>query len=88
MKKIYKITLLIFVIECLCINKFNIKIDSIIGTILGLALVSAPIIVLLYLLGRDEDIAYKYRVLAKILNIFIVVWCIAGVVVKILGLEN
>ena len=91
MKKKYKVALIIFGIEYLCIsvlNKYNIKIDSVIGTILGLMLFFAPIVVLLFLLSKDKEIADKYRILAKISNVFIIVCCIASFIVKILGLED
>lgn len=91
MKKKYKILLIIFGIEYLFVsilNKSNIKIDSVIGTILGLVLFFAPIVVLLYLLGKDMEISPKYRILSKILNVFILVSFIAGFIVKLLGLED
>lgn len=91
MKRIYKIILGVIGIEYLYIiilNKFNVKIDSVIGTILGVALFFAPIIILFFLLGKDEEVDNKYRILVKVLNVCILACCLVGFVIKILGLED
>lgn len=69
MKKEYKKFIIIFGIE-ICfvsiLNGFGVVIDSYTGNAIGVLLILAPILRLLYLLSRDSDIEEKYRYLSKI----------------------
>lgn len=91
MKKNYKILIGILLIEYFLLsilNKLNIQINSKVGTIVGLILIFMPVQILLYLLSRDFQISMKARILSKALFFSISIWCLAGIIVKLLGVSS
>lgn len=91
MKKKYKILIGILGIEYLCIlflSELNVRLNSKVGNILGCILFCLPVLTLLKLISKDDDISIKYRVLSKIFFVFIVVCCSSGILVTMLGLNN
>lgn len=90
MKKKYKILIGVIGIEWLCVlilSEMEIQIDSLIGGMLGLMVFFVPVLLLLYLLTKDDNISPKNRILSKVFFVFIIVSCFAGIVVKILGIN-
>lgn len=91
MKKRHKLLIGILLVEYSLIavlNQLSIQINSKIGIMVGIVLLFAPILVLLYLLSRDFQISVKYRIMSRILFFFITICCLAGVIVRLLGLNN
>lgn len=91
MKKKYRIIITILGIEVICIfilSELNVQINSKIGTILGLIGLFVPVLTLLKLMSRDHDMKPEHKILSKILYVFLMVCCMAGIVVKMLGLEK
>ena len=70
MKKIYKILLIIFGIEFMIasqLGKNDIQIQSKVGKTIGGFVFFLPIQILLYLLGKDNNISKAIKLLFKIL---------------------
>ena len=91
MRTKYKWMLLILLVEYVCLvvtSKLGIKIESTIGSIIILLLIMGPGLILLYWLSGDENICLKYRILWKVLLVFLLLCYVAGIVVKVLGLES
>lgn len=69
MSKRYKIASLICAIDIICflvLDELSIEIHSELGQAIGALVFSIPVWVMLYLLGKEEQIAKHYRVFAKI----------------------
>lgn len=91
MKKKYKFLVRILLIECffaVVLNKLHIQINSKLGTIVGIILLFMPVLILLHLLSSDLQISMKHRILTKALFFFIVICCLSGIIVKLLGIDN
>lgn len=91
MKNKYKIILILLILEYFCLllmNKLNIKIQSWIGNAVGTLLFLTPLLILLYILKKDEDIPVKFRILAKFFFWFLVFCFIAGGIGKAIALNS
>lgn len=91
MKKVYKVILVLFLLEYLCLslmNKLDIHIHSWIGNAIGALLFLSPLLILLYLLKKDEDISKKYRIIAKFFFWFLVFCFFAGGIGKTIALNS
>lgn len=87
MKKIYKILLIIFGIKFLIVSqlsKHNIQIQSKVGKTIGGFVFFLPIQILLYLLGKDDNISKAKKMLFKILFWHINICYLAGVIATFL----
>ena len=90
MKKKYKVILALFMVEYLCItlmDKLGIYVQTWIGNAIGSLLFSAPILLLLYFLSKDEDVSKKGRNMGKIGFWFMVLCYIAGGIGKAIALK-
>ncbi len=91
MKKHYKILSIIVLIEFIIIfimRQNNVKIESFIGSALGVLVFFLPIQIMLFLLSRDTDASNGKRVFAKIMfwfiNLCYICTVIAGICVKLI----
>lgn len=91
MKNKYKIIFILFILEYACLsfmNKLDIHIKSWLGNALGVLFFLAPLLILLHLLKKDEDISMKIRVLSKFFFWFLIFCYIAGGIGKAIALNN
>lgn len=91
MKNRYKIILILLILEYFCLslmNKFNIKIQSWLGNAVGALLFLSPLLILLYILKKDDDVSVKFRILAKFLFWFLVFCFMAGGIGKAIALNS
>lgn len=74
MKKQYKILLSLVGFEIfmiLIMREFNIKIQSLSGSIIGTLVILLPIQILIFLLGNDENFSERKRICFRIIFWFI-----------------
>lgn len=86
MKKHYTFLLSILVVECIVLsflNQNNVKVQSWIGNAIGTFLFILPVQVLLFLLGKDKQIAEKKRKWSKIVFWYITICYLLGVVASL-----
>ena len=91
MKRRYKVIIILFILEYLCMalmNKLNIYVQTWIGNAIGALLFCIPLLLLLYFLSRDEDVSKKYRILGKIGLIFLIFCYVAGGIGKAIALKS
>lgn len=91
MKKKYKIIVILLSLEYFCLsfmNEIDIHIKSWIGNALGALFFLVPLLLLLYLLKKDEDISMKFRILAKFLFWFFIICYIAGGIGSAIALSS
>lgn len=62
-------------------NHYGIQLQSRIANILGIFIFSAPIIILLFVISRDDRINLNIRFVAKVVAWFICVCCLVGAVI-------
>ena len=83
MKKIYILLLSVFAIEThivFLLNKVNFKAQTWIANVIGIFCFFLPLQILLFLLGRDENIAPQKRIWLKIIFWFINTCYLAGAI--------
>lgn len=74
MKKQYKILLIIWAVEIfiiLIMREFNLRIQSLSGSIIGTLVFLLPIQILIFLLGNDEKFSERKRICFRIVFWFI-----------------
>lgn len=81
MKRKYKLLLNVLGIEyfiVIILSKLNIKVQSWIGNAIGSFVFLLPVQILLFMLGRDEDLSNEKRMCFKIAFWFINICYLAG----------
>ena len=89
MKNKYKIIAILLVLEYICLSimdKLDLHIKSWIGNAIGTLVFLTPLLILLNLLEKDEDISAKVRFSSKIVFWFLIICYIAGGIGKALAL--
>ena len=89
MKKIYKVLLGLFGIEwiyVIVLSEANVQITSFLGKTVGIILFFAPIVVLLYLTSKDEEISAGKRKMAKLFLVFWIFCFSAGMIIEAIEL--
>lgn len=87
MKKRYVLLLFIFIIEVYIasiLNEKNIKIHSWIGNAIGVFVCILPILILLFLLGRDKKFTEKKRLCFKIAFWYVIICYLLGGVASLI----
>ncbi len=69
-------------------NELDIHIQSWLGNTIGTLLFLMPLLVLLYLLKKDEDISKEYRIIAKIIFWFMIICLLGGGIGEVIALNN
>lgn len=87
MKKTYSVLLSVFAVEFLlvCIlGQNNIKLDSWIGGIIGLLIFMLPLLILLFLLSKDNAIPKNKQLLCKIVFWLILISAVSGAIATLI----
>ncbi len=69
-------------------NELDIHLQSWIGNAIGAFVFLSPLLILLYLLKKDEDISKKYRIIAKFFFGFLLLSYLAGGMGKAIALNS
>lgn len=85
MKKEYKLLIRIFLVEfigVLIMSELGISVHSWTGNAIGVLLLLGPILILLHLLSKDNNISENYRSLSKMAFWYLLICYLAGTVGK------
>lgn len=88
MKNIYKVLLLLFIIEIIIIailRENNLIVQSYLGNAIGVFLFLLPIQILLFMLSKDNDLTRKIRLCLLIVFWFINICYVGGGVTLLLA---